>query len=79
MLTQALFLEKSSVSRNLKRLLENNIIEKVGTRQIKMTLKGKRLLEKVIPEWEKAMNEMNTLLGKDGQQAFDAIYETITN
>jgi len=44
-----------------------------------MTLKGKRLLEKVIPEWEKAMNEMNTLLGKDGQQAFDAIYETITN
>lgn len=78
LLTKILFLEKSSVSRNMRRLLEANLIEKDGTRSIQMTTKGKTLLEKVIPEWNKAMEEMNTLLGNSGQQAFETLYETIT-
>lgn len=77
-LTETLFLEKSSVSRNIKRLLENNLIEKVGTRNIQMTTKGKSLLEQVVPEWNKAMEEMNALLGDTGQEAFNTLYKSIT-
>lgn len=77
-LAKILFLEKSSVSRNMRRLLEADLIEKVGSRSIQMTTKGKQLLEQVIPEWSQAMEEVNTLLGSSGQLAFDTLYKTIT-
>jgi DNA-binding MarR family transcriptional regulator len=77
-LSDILFLEKSSVSRNMRRLLDMKLIKKINSRKIEMTIKGKELLEKIIPEWEKAMVEVNIILGEEGQEAFNTIYSSIT-
>ena len=78
-LAETLFLEKSSLSRNIKRLLETALIEKINTKQIQVTEKGKALLERIIPHWEKAMDEVKELLGDDGQNAFNTVYQKIKN
>jgi len=78
-LADMLYLEKSSISRNMKRLLEAEFIKKIDTRQLEMTLKGKQLLEQLIPKWEDAMIEVNDILGDDGRSAFNTLYTKITN
>ena len=78
-LADMLYLEKSSVSRNMKRLLDAEFIRKTTTRQIEMTTKGKKLLEQLIPKWENAMQEVNEILGEEGQIAFNTLYTKITN
>ncbi|EDP70941.1 transcriptional regulator, MarR family protein [Flavobacteriales bacterium ALC-1] len=78
LLSEVLFLEKSSMSRNMRRLLEMELIVRIDSRKIEMTLKGKALLEQIIPEWEKAMTEVNTILGNEGQKAFETVYASIT-
>lgn len=78
-LADLLFLEKSSLSRNMKRLLDGALIKKINTRQLEMTTKGKTLLEQLIPKWENAMHEVNEILGIDGQTAFNTLYTKITN
>ncbi|WP_299123050.1 MarR family winged helix-turn-helix transcriptional regulator [uncultured Winogradskyella sp.] len=78
LLSEMLFLEKSSVSRNMKRLLDTQLLQKKNKRQIEITLKGKRLLEEVIPEWNKAMEKINSIIEPEGQKAFDFIYNKFT-
>jgi len=66
-------LEKSSLNRNLKRLIESKLITKEDFPLIKITTKGKILVNEIIPEWKKAMNEIETLLESDGKNALDIL------
>lgn len=77
-LSEMLFLEKSTVSRNIRRLLKDGHISKDSKQQITMTYEGKILLEKVIPEWEKAMAEAKEVLKNEGEEALNLIFTNLT-
>ena len=68
-----IFLEKSSLSRNLKRLIDNKYMNKDINRQLQVTIKGKAILESMVPAWERARIEVQELLGDDGQNALSLI------
>ena len=67
-------LEKSSLSRNLRRLIEQKLVEKSGPVNrpvISLTNKGRELVEELLPLWERSMDEIYQMLGDDAIQAFD--------
>ena len=72
-----LYLEKSSVCRNIRRLINIGLIDKVNSKQLTVTKKGKSILEKLIPAWGKANEEVKALLGTDGQEAFNTVYKKL--
>ncbi|MEP1032986.1 MarR family winged helix-turn-helix transcriptional regulator [Ekhidna sp.] len=72
-LTDILFMEKSSVNRNLRRLFENGYATKKSFPIIEITDDGKMLLEKVVPSWQAAMKEIRESLQQDGESAVDTI------
>ena len=78
LLSDLLFLEKSTVSRNLRRLFNNAYLVKTPPHEIKITDSGKLLLEKVIPVWDKAMLETREILKNDGENAVDLIVSRLT-
>jgi len=63
-----LFLERSTVSRAVKLLEKKNYIFKSIDYQpkIKLTNSGEKLVLQLIPIWEKFMDEICDLIGKDG-------------
>lgn len=74
-LSEIAILEKSSLNRNLKRLLDSGLISKENFPNINISHKGKILVNKIIPEWKKAMKEIEEILGGDGEKALN----TLTN
>lgn len=76
-IAEVMFMDKSTVTRNLSRLLKSNIIEKKG-KQVFLTYEGKVFLEKVIPVWEEAMTEMKAKLGSEGLDALDTVVANLT-
>ena len=68
-----LYMEKSTLNRNLKRLFDNNYASKTEFPAINITSKGKAHLEKAIPAWRKAMEEIRTLLQADGEEAVNTV------
>lgn len=66
-------LEKSTLNRNLNRLVSSQLISKEEFPLIKITDQGKSLVNQIIPEWEKAMNELRELLENDGIMALDLL------
>ena len=76
-LSQIAKLEKSSLSRNLNRLMDSELISKQEFPLIQITIKGKALVNKIIPEWQKAMDEISTLLGKVGVNALDTLTDKL--
>ncbi len=78
LLSDLLFLEKSTVSRNLRRLFSNAYLVKNPSHEIKITDSGKLLLEKVIPVWDEAMLETREILKNDGETAVDLIISRLT-
>ncbi len=72
-LASMLYLEKSTVSRNMRRLFEKELIIKEKNQIINITEKGKSFLEKIIPQWDKAMEESRKLLANDGLEALDTV------
>ncbi|MEP0987365.1 MarR family winged helix-turn-helix transcriptional regulator [Ekhidna sp.] len=68
-----LHMEKSTLNRNLKRLFERDYASKKDFPEINITVNGKLLLEKAIPSWNEAMNEIRSLLNEDGEAAVDSI------
>ena len=69
-----LVLERSTVTRDLKRLVENGYLIKTGTNSrpvIEMTDKGAMYTTKIIPDWQKATLEANEVLGKKGVEALN--------
>ncbi len=77
-LAEMLAMEKSTVSRNLRRLLESELIIKSPQNNLTMTRKGKSLLKKVIPAWDQAMKEARSVLGHNGEKAVNLILNKLT-
>jgi DNA-binding MarR family transcriptional regulator len=75
-LGRMLLLERSTVSRDLKRLIENGYLKRQGAvnkLNIEITEKGMGHLEAILPDWEKARSESEIVLGEDGMQALDLV------
>lgn len=72
-LTDILFMEKSSVNRNLRRLFEKGYTSKSNFPVIEITQNGKILLEQVVPAWQAAMTEIRDALQHDGEAAIDTV------
>ena len=76
-LSNILYLEKSSVSRNKRRLVSQGWVQNEGL-NLTMTKKGFMFIDKVIPEWEKAMLEIKETLGEDGQNGLSTVLSNLT-
>lgn len=68
-----LYMEKSTLTRNLKRLVDQGYVSKQNFPAINITDHGKSLLEKAIPGWNQAMEEIRSLLQNDGEEAVNNI------
>jgi DNA-binding MarR family transcriptional regulator len=71
-----LLLEKSSVSRNLLRLIEHGYVFRDDSnykKVLSLTAKGRVLVKKIQPYWEKSMDEISTLLGSQGLKSLEDI------
>jgi DNA-binding MarR family transcriptional regulator len=78
-MTDILYLEKSSLNRNLKKLFDLGYATRSEFPNIKITHEGKILLDQVIPFWEAAMKEIRSLLHNDGEVAIDTILTKLKN
>ena len=78
-LSELLYLEKSSVNRNINRLLLQDRIEYTERKELMLTEQGKQLLNNVLPHWEKAMTEIKIILQEDGQNALNLLAEKLTH
>ena len=68
-----LHMEKSTLSRNVRRLQQNGWLvirpaKKGNPHSLKLTLKGNRALQRGLPLWESAQEEAKAILGKTGLQ-----------
>ncbi|MEL6194605.1 MAG: MarR family winged helix-turn-helix transcriptional regulator [Bacteroidota bacterium] len=77
-LSQFSVLEKSSLHRNLKRMIERELVSRAEFPIIKITEKGKQLTNDIIPEWEKAMAEVRGIMGEEGESALDIVLNKFT-
>jgi DNA-binding MarR family transcriptional regulator len=64
-------LDASTLSRNVERIRAKGWLEVVPgedarTQPFRLTAKGKRLLERAVPAWEKAQSRATEFLGDDG-------------
>ncbi len=79
---QALFMERSTVSRDVERMqangwLEITVGEDARTSMLKVTPAGKKLLEKVIPAWNPVQQQATTLFGKEQVAGLDRIVSAL--
>lgn len=73
------YLEKSTVSRNLKRLAEKGYLEQKQLPKLVITKSGLEFVTEVIPSWKKAMKEIRKALGENGVTAIDEVVTKLTN
>ncbi len=78
-LATMLYLEKSTISRNMKRLFDGDLIVKKIAKQIEITIAGKDFLEKIIPAWDCAMEESRALLTEKGEEALTLLLNQLTH
>lgn len=78
-ISEILYLEKSTVNRNLTRLLQNNIISYDEGKNLDLTEEGKKLLNAILPHWENAMTEIRSILDKEGENAINLLTLKLTN
>jgi DNA-binding MarR family transcriptional regulator len=65
-LSRALDLEKSTVSRNVKRLADRHLVSTVADgRALKLTAAGKRLVARALPAWREAQREAAVAIDAD--------------
>lgn len=76
-LSDITILEKSTLNRNLKRLFDKNYISKANLPILTLTLEGKQFVNRVIPEWEKAMKDVRALIHQDGEEALHLLYSKL--
>lgn len=70
-------LEKSSLHRNIKRLIDSNYLSKADFPLIQLTDDGKKMVNSIIPEWEKAMAEIREVIGEDGESSIHKIHQKL--
>ncbi|MEE9430957.1 MAG: MarR family winged helix-turn-helix transcriptional regulator [Melioribacteraceae bacterium] len=68
--------EKSTTNRNINRLLDKGYLS-IDKHYLITTENGKELLERIIPSWENAMEEVNEIIGKDGEDALNKIHSKL--
>ncbi len=70
-----LVLEKSTVSRNVKLLEKQGLIQRTDQYRpvIELTQKGRDLVQNLLPIWEKTMDELVAKLGDDGMKMIEAL------
>ena len=78
-ISEMLFMEKSTVNRNITRLIDNQYLSLDSSLFLHTTTKGKLFLEEVLPHWEIAMNEIRHLLGQEGTAAVALITNKLTS
>lgn len=66
-------LEKSSLNRNLTRLVEKGFINKEQLPTVKLTESGKEFIQTLIPVWSEAMKETREILNQDGEDALNLL------
>jgi DNA-binding MarR family transcriptional regulator len=71
-------LDVSTLSRNVERMKASGWLETVAgpdarTQSFRLTLEGKKMIDKAIPVWEKAQSEAAKLLGVDGVSALGKV------
>ena len=77
-LSQMLYLDKSTVNRNIERLVQNGYIAFDDQKYLFTTSKGKDFLEKIIPQWDKAMEEIREILDDEGELALNVLFKKLT-
>ena len=77
-LSQMLYLDKSTVNRNIERLVQNGYIAFNDQKYLFTTSKGKDFLEKIIPQWDKAMEEIREILDDEGELALNVLFKKLT-
>lgn len=77
-LSDFIYLEKSSLNRNLKRLIEKEFLTRKKFPVIKITHEGKLFVEQIIPEWKKAMAEIRIIIGDEGEQSVSILLKKLT-
>lgn len=76
---EALILERSTVSRNVKLLEKRGIVIKTSDYrpEIELTTKGKELVTIITPYWENIMDNLMDKLGNDGMQLINSLEQKL--
>jgi DNA-binding MarR family transcriptional regulator len=79
---EILQLDTSTLSRNVERMRARGWIQIVPeddarTQPFRLTARGRRILERAIPAWEKAQQEAVQLLGEDGVVMLDRMTKSL--
>lgn len=77
-LATRLYMEKSTVNRNISRLIDRGYIMMDDQMMLHTTEEGKQVLEKIIPHWEMAMQESKEVLGQEGMEAVSLLTEKLS-
>jgi DNA-binding MarR family transcriptional regulator len=75
-----LVIDKSTLSRDLERMHAQGWIETSAAgraNELRLTTKGRRLLDRALPAWERAQAEIQALLGKESLRSIAAAAERI--
>ena len=81
-LGKLLKLERSTVSRDLKRLIDRGFLVREGKDNrphIAISVKGAAHIEKIIPDWQQATAEASEKLGPDGDSALNLVLQKLMN
>ena len=71
-------LEKSSLHRNLKILVRAHYVKKANFPIFEITEEGKKRVDAIIPEWEKAMAEIRKIIGAEGELSITEVHQKLT-
>jgi len=79
---ERLQMDTSTLSRNVERMMAKDWLEVIedddGRAQpFRLTAKGRRLLERAMPAWEKAQEKVKKLIGADTMASIDAAVQRI--
>jgi DNA-binding MarR family transcriptional regulator len=82
LLGRVLLLEKSSVSRDVDRLVERGWVKRLmgddgRSQRLALTPRGRRLLEAAVVSWEVAQARVQVLLGEEGAAALLSMAERV--
>lgn len=74
-----LFLEKSTIKRNMEKLTTMGYFDETAQPKIVITDKGLEKINAVIPSWNAAMKEATVLLGNDGIAALSLVLNKLAS
>lgn len=77
-LSDFIYMEKSTLNRNLNRLIDKNYITRNDFPLITITQTGKEFVNTIIPRWEDAMTEIRSIINKDGEEAISLVLQKLT-